>query len=82
MDRCLVEGDAYLVLEGMAIAGYAIGASKGVVYVRAEYPIAIERLEAAIKMAREKGLLGEKILGSDFAFDIEIRIGAGAFVCG
>ena len=82
MDRCLVEGDAYLVIEGMAIAGYAIGASKGVVYVRAEYPIAIERLEAAIKMAREKGLLGEKILGSDFTFDIEIRIGAGAFVCG
>jgi len=82
MDRCLVEGDAYLVIEGMTIAGYAIGATKGVVYVRAEYPIAIERLEAAIKMAREKGLLGEKILGSSFAFDIDIRIGAGAFVCG
>ncbi len=82
MDRCLVEGDAYLVIEGMTIAGYAIGASKGVVYVRAEYPIAIERLEAAIKNARAKGLLGENILGSDFTFDLEIRIGAGAFVCG
>ena len=82
MDRCLVEGDAYLVIEGMAIAGYAIGASRGVVYVRAEYPIAIERLEAAIKKARENGLLGESIFGSDFSFDIDIRIGAGAFVCG
>ncbi len=82
MDRCLVEGDAYLIIEGMTIAGYAIGASKGVVYVRAEYPIAIERLEAAIKNARAKGLLGENILGSEFSFDLEIRIGAGAFVCG
>ena len=82
MDRCLVEGDAYLVIEGMAIAGYAIGASRGVVYVRAEYPIAIERLEASIKKARESGLLGETIFGTDFSFDIEIRIGAGAFVCG
>ena len=82
MDRCLIEGDAYLVIEGMTIAGYAIGASKGVVYVRAEYPIAIERLEAAIKEARARKLLGKGIFGSDFEFDIEIRIGAGAFVCG
>ena len=82
MDRCLIEGDAYLVIEGMTIAGYAIGASKGIVYVRAEYPIAIERLQAAINEARARNLLGSKIFGSDFAFDIEIRIGAGAFVCG
>jgi len=82
MDRCLIEGDAYLVIEGMTIAGYAIGASKGVVYVRAEYPIAIERLEAAIEEARKRKLLGDDIFGSGFGFDIEIRIGAGAFVCG
>ena len=82
MDRCLIEGDAYLVIEGMTIAGYAIGASKGIVYVRAEYPIAIERLEAAIAEARKRKLLGKDIFGSGFEFDIEIRIGAGAFVCG
>ena len=82
MDRCLIEGDAYLVIEGMTIAGYAIGASKGIVYVRAEYPIAIERLQAAINEARQRNLLGKGIFGSDFAFDLEIRIGAGAFVCG
>jgi NADH-quinone oxidoreductase subunit F len=82
MDRSLLEGDAHSVIEGMLIGGYAIGASRGVVYIRAEYPMAIERLTMAIKAAREFGLLGEKILGSDFSFDIEIRIGAGAFVCG
>ena len=82
MDRCLIEGDAYLVIEGMTIAGYAIGASKGIVYVRAEYPIAIERLEAAIKEASKRNLLGENIFGSSFGFEIDIRIGAGAFVCG
>jgi NADH-quinone oxidoreductase subunit F len=82
MDRSLLEGDAHSVIEGMAIGGYAIGATKGVVYIRAEYPLAVERLNLAIQQAREKGLLGNKILGFDFNFDIEIRIGAGAFVCG
>jgi len=82
MDRSLLEGDAHSVLEGMLIGGYAIGASKGIVYIRAEYPIAVERLTMAIKAAREIGLLGNNILGSSFSFDIEIRIGAGAFVCG
>jgi NADH-quinone oxidoreductase subunit F len=82
MDRCLLEGDPHAVVEGMAIAGYAIGASKGFVYVRAEYPLAVERLENAIKDAREARLLGEHILNNGFSFDIEIRIGAGAFVCG
>lgn len=82
MDRSLLEGDAHLVMEGMIIGGYAIGATKGVVYIRAEYPIAVERLTMAIKKAREYGLLGTNILDSGFDFDIEIRIGAGAFVCG
>ncbi len=82
MDRSLLEGDAHTVIEGMMIGGYAIGASKGVVYIRAEYPIAIERLTMAIKVCREVGLLGSNILSSEFNFDIEIRIGAGAFVCG
>ncbi len=82
MDRSLLEGDAHLVIEGMLIGGYAIGASKGIVYIRAEYPIAVERLTMAIKTAREWGLLGENILGTKFSFDMEIRIGAGAFVCG
>ncbi|MEI6139898.1 MAG: NADH-ubiquinone oxidoreductase-F iron-sulfur binding region domain-containing protein [Mariniphaga sp.] len=82
MDRSLLEGDAHSVIEGMLIGGYAIGATKGIVYIRAEYPIAIERLTMGIKSAREQGLLGEQIFGSDFNFDIEIRIGAGAFVCG
>ena len=82
MDRSLLEGDAHSVIEGMLIGGYAIGASKGIVYIRAEYPIAVERLTIAIKAARELGLLGEKIMKSDFNFDIEVRIGAGAFVCG
>ena len=82
MDRSLLEGDAHAVIEGMIIGGYAIGASKGVVYIRAEYPIAIERLTIAIKAAQASGLLGTNIFDSGFDFDIEIRIGAGAFVCG
>ncbi|HEY3418516.1 MAG TPA: SLBB domain-containing protein, partial [Armatimonadota bacterium] len=82
MDRSLLEGDPYAIIEGMIIAGYAIGASKGFVYVRAEYPLAVERLEEAIGQARLAGLLGKGVFGSDFAFDLEIRIGAGAFVCG
>ena len=82
MDRSLLEGDPHVVIEGMAIGGYAIGADKGYVYVRAEYPLAVERLKEAIDQARENGLLGSNILGSGFSFDIEIRIGAGAFVCG
>ncbi len=82
MDRSLLEGDPHAVIEGMLIAGYAIGAQKGFVYVRAEYPLAVERLAAAIADARVHGLLGPDILGSGFSFDIEIRIGAGAFVCG
>ncbi|RLD94061.1 MAG: NADH-quinone oxidoreductase subunit F, partial [Aquificota bacterium] len=83
MDRSIMEGDPHRVLEGMAIAAYAIGnVKKGYIYIRAEYPIAIERLEIAMEQAREYGLLGEDILGSGFDFDVEIRIGAGAFVCG
>lgn len=82
MDRSLLEGDPHTVIEGMAIAAYAIGASKGFIYCRAEYPIAIKRLQIAIKKAKQAGLLGKNILGSDFSFDLEIRMGAGAFVCG
>ena len=82
MDRSVLEGDPHVVLEAMSIAGYAIGATQGYIYVRAEYPIAVERLEIAIKQAREKGMLGENIFGTDFKFDIELRLGAGAFVCG
>ncbi len=82
MDRSLLEGDPFNILEGMMIAGYAMGAQKGFVYVRAEYPVAIERLGEAIEAAKTRGLLGEHILGSDLSFDVEIRIGAGAFVCG
>lgn len=82
MDRSILEQDPHSVLEGMAICGYAIGATKGYIYVRAEYPIAVQNLEIAIKQAKEKGLLGENILGTDFTFDIELRLGAGAFVCG
>ena len=82
MDRSILEGDPNAVLEAMAIAGYAIGAVHGYIYVRAEYPIAVERLKIAIKQAREYGLLGESIFGTDFSFDIDIRLGAGAFVCG
>ena len=82
MDRSILEGDPQSILEAMEIAGYAIGAKKGFIYVRAEYPIAVERLKIAIKQAKEYGLLGENILGTKFSFDIEIRLGAGAFVCG
>lgn len=82
MDRSILEGDPHSVLEAMAICGYAIGASKGYIYVRAEYPLAVDRLEIAIKKAQEYGLLGENIFGTGFSFDIEIRVGAGAFVCG
>lgn len=82
MDRSTIEGDPHSVLEGMMIAGYAIGANQGYVYIRAEYPIAVQRLKKAIKDAREYGLLGKDILGSGFDFDVDIRIGAGAFVCG
>lgn len=82
MDRSVLEGDPHAILEAMAIAGYAIGASKGYIYVRAEYPIAVKRLSIAIKQAREYGLLGDNIFSTDFCFDIELRLGAGAFVCG
>jgi NADP-reducing hydrogenase subunit HndC len=82
MDRSILEGDPHAVIEAMAIAGYAIGADEGYVYVRAEYPIAIHRLEIAIKQAHEYGLLGENIFGTGFNFDVKIRFGAGAFVCG
>ena len=82
MDRSILEGDPHAVREAMAIAGYAIGASQGYIYVRAEYPIAVQRLEIAIEQAREYGLLGKNIFDSGFDFDIELRLGAGAFVCG
>ena len=82
MDRSILEGDPHAVLEAMAIAGYAIGADQGYIYIRAEYPIAVRRLEIAIAQARDYGLLGDNILGTGFKFDIELRLGAGAFVCG
>ena len=82
MDRSVLEGDPHAVLEAMAIAGYAIGADEGYIYVRAEYPIAVKRLEIAIKQAREYGLLGKDIFSTGFNFDIQLRLGAGAFVCG
>ncbi|MBF7097397.1 NADH-quinone oxidoreductase subunit NuoF [Alkalibacter mobilis] len=82
MDRSILEGDPHSVLEAMAIAGYAIGASHGYIYIRAEYPLAIERLKIAIAQAKETGMLGEDIFGSGFNFDIELKLGAGAFVCG
>jgi len=82
MDRCLLEGDPYSLIEGMAIAGYAIGAHKGYIYIRAEYPLAVNRLRQAIEQAKDWGLLGNDIMGSGFSFDIEMRMGAGAFVCG
>ena len=82
MDRSVLEGDPHVVLEAMAIAGYAIGADQGYIYVRAEYPIAVDRLKIAIGQAREYGLLGKNIFGTDFSFDIDLRLGAGAFVCG
>ncbi len=82
MDRSILEGDPHCLVEAMSIAGYAIGASQGYVYVRAEYPIAVKRLQHAIEVARERGMLGDNLFGSDFSFDMEIRLGAGAFVCG
>ncbi len=82
MDRSVLEGDPHSIIEGMVIGAYAIGAAQGYVYVRAEYPLAVERLQKAIDDARKKGLLGKKILGVDFTFDLEIRMGSGAFVCG
>ena len=82
MDRSILEGDPHAILEAMEIAGFAIGAQKGFIYVRAEYPIAVQRLKIAINQAREYGILGQNIFGTDFSFDIEIRLGAGAFVCG
>ena len=82
MDRSVLEGDPHALIEAMAIAGYAIGASQGYIYVGAEYPIAVERLNIAMKQAREYGLLGDNIFGTDFCFDLHIRLGAGAFVCG
>ena len=80
MDRSILEGDPHSIIEGMMIGGYAIGADRGYVYVRAEYPIAIERLEIAIRQAREYGMLGKDIFGSGFDFDIDLRLGAGS-VC-
>jgi NADP-reducing hydrogenase subunit HndC len=82
MDRSILEGDPHALIEAMAIAGYAIGANQGYVYVRAEYPIAVKRLQIAIDQAKEYGLLGKNIFGTDFEFDLGIRLGAGAFVCG
>ena len=82
MDRSVLEGDPHSVLEAMAICGYSIGASNGLIYIRAEYPLAIERLKIAINQAREYGLLGNNIFGTGFNFDIKLRYGAGAFVCG
>ena len=82
MDRSVLEGDPHAIIEAMAIAGYAVGADEGYVYVRAEYPIAVKRLAIAIEQAREYGLLGKNIFGSDFSFELHIRLGAGAFVCG
>ncbi len=82
MDRSVLEGDPHSIIEGMAIGAFAIGADEGFVYVRAEYPLAVERLEHAIKKAREYGLLGKKIMGTNFSFNLEIRMGSGAFVCG
>ena len=82
MDRSILEGDPHAVIEAMAIAAYAIGSDQGYVYIRAEYPIAVQRLTIAIQQAREYGLLGKNIFGTDFCFDLDIRLGAGAFVCG
>ncbi len=82
MDRSILEGNPHSILEAMAINGYAIGSQQGYIYIRAEYPTAVKRLQKAIEQARELGLIGENILGSGFNFDIEIRLGAGAFVCG
>ena len=82
MDRSLLEGDPHSVVEAMAICGYSIGSNHGLVYIRAEYPLAVERLIKAIEQARENGFLGKNIYGTNFDFDIEIKYGAGVFVCG
>ena len=82
MDRSMLESDPYSVIEGMIIGGFAIGASRGFFYVRAEYPLAIKRIEHALEECRKNGLLGDNILGSDFSMNLEVRLGAGAFVCG
>ena len=82
MDRSVLEGDPHSVLEGMIIAAYAIGANQGYIYVRAEYPLAVKHLKIAIEQARERDFLGKNILGTGFDFDIELKQGAGAFVCG
>ena len=82
MDRSILEGDPHCIIEAMMIAGYAIGADMGYIFVRAEYPIAVQRFQNAINQAREYGILGKNIWGTDFSFDLEIRLGAGAFVCG
>ena len=82
MDRSILEGDPHSVIEAMMIAGYAVGANKGYIYVRAEYPIAVHRFQTAINQAKEYGILGKNIFGTDFSFDVDIRLGAGAFVCG
>ncbi|MBO5364638.1 MAG: NAD(P)H-dependent oxidoreductase subunit E, partial [Clostridia bacterium] len=82
MDRSILEGDPHSVIEAMAIAAYAVGANQGYIYIRAEYPIAVQRLQIAIDQAKEYGLLGENIFGTDFSFNLELRLGAGAFVCG
>jgi bidirectional [NiFe] hydrogenase diaphorase subunit len=82
MDRSVLESDPHRVIEGMAIAGYAVGASRGYIYIRAEYPLAVERLRTAIKQAKQLGILGENIFNTPFGFDIQLRLGAGAFVCG
>src|SRR5271170_5413465 len=82
MDRSVLESDPQRIVEGMAIAAYAVGASKGYVYVRAEYPLAVSRLTASLRDARRRGLLGNNICNTPFNFDVEIRLGAGAFVCG
>ena len=82
MDRSIMEGDPHSILEAMAIAGYAIGANEGEIYIRAEYPLAVKRLQIAMKQATDLGLLGDNIMGTDFSFHINIKYGAGAFVCG
>ena len=82
MDRSILEGDPHSIIEAMAICGYAIGSNKGLVYIRAEYPLAIKRLKIALEEAKQYGLLGDNIYNTDFSFDIEIKYGAGAFVCG
>ena len=82
MDRSILEGDPFSIIEALTIAGYAVGANQGFIYIRAEYPSAVAKLEHCIEIAREHNLIGENILGSSFSFDLDIRLGAGAFVCG